>query len=43
MVHQSYCFKCGSYTAIDYATKLCASCYERWAGSSKSRVRTMPL
>jgi hypothetical protein len=34
-MHQNYCFKCGCYTAIDQATKLCFSCYQRWAGISK--------
>ena len=41
MMHQNYCFKCGCYTVIDNATKLCVSCYERWAaGTSKSPART---
>ena len=37
-MHQNYCFKCGCYTAIYDATKLCVSCYERWAGNSKPQV-----
>jgi NMD protein affecting ribosome stability and mRNA decay len=43
MMHQSYCFKCGSYTAIDYATALCASCYKRWTESRKPAARTTQL
>jgi hypothetical protein len=31
-MHQNYCFKCGCYTRVDDATKLCVLCYERWAG-----------
>ena len=42
-MQQSYCFKCGSYTAIDNATKLCARCYEHWAGNSKPQAKTTPL
>jgi hypothetical protein len=34
-MYQSYCFDCGSYTAIDDATNLCASCY----GGGNQRAR----
>lgn len=40
MMHQNYCFKCGCFTVIDQATKLCTSCYMQWAGASKSPAST---
>ncbi len=41
MMHQSYCFDCGSYKAIDDATNLCASCYGYWAATSEPVARTV--
>jgi hypothetical protein len=40
-MHQSYCLDCGSYTAIDDATNLCASCYGHWAATSEPAARTV--
>jgi hypothetical protein len=37
----SYCFDCGSYTAIDNATKLCASCNRHGAATSEPAARTV--
>jgi len=30
VMHENYCFKCGSYTRIDDVTKLCGACYDCW-------------
>ncbi len=34
-MRENYCFKCGSYTRIDDATKLCNACYGYWPTANR--------
>jgi hypothetical protein len=41
-MYDSYCFRCGVYTAIDQLTKMCRPCFDHWCAGPRPTPKAGP-
>jgi hypothetical protein len=41
-MYDSYCFRCGVYTAIDQLTKMCRPCFDHWRAGPRPTPKAGP-